>query len=162
MTNSAPRLLRAIFCSTLLLGSSHALAELNPQQMAIKAAADAAQKECYELLHDDAMEYTACINAVLAEVKGKGQAQNQKRMGILYFAWIGANNSARLSLPGSEEAAQFFLPKLRKMQKQMKLSDAELCPTVAGECKARVAQMERMEQDIKDIAAAKAAKKPNK
>lgn len=116
----------------------------------LKLSADDAQKRCYEYMHDDATEYSSCLNAVLAAVKGKDKNTQLQRLGIVYFAWVGANNSARMSLPGSEAAAQFYLPKFRKIQKQLKISDEELCPAIAGECKARVAQILQMEKELSE------------
>lgn len=116
----------------------------------LKISADDAQRRCYEYLHDDATEYTDCLNAVLAEVKGKSKRMQILRLGIVYFAWVGANNSARLSLPGAEAAAQFYLPKFRRLQSQLKISDQDLCLSVAGECNARVASYMQMEKELQD------------
>ena len=123
-------------------------APLPPELSTIKKSADAAQHACYEYMHDDAREYVSCLNALVDGVKGKGVAAQQQRLGIVYFAWVGANNSARLSLTGAEAAAQMYLPKFKSLQKQLRIADEALCLTIAGDCKERLAQIAQMEKDI--------------
>ncbi len=142
----------ATAASTPSAASASATVGLSEASQAwLKKSADEAQKSCYEYMHDDATEYSACLQALLTAVKGKSLTAQQQRLGITYFAWVGANNSARLSLPGAEQAAQTFLPKFRALQKQLKISDQDLCPSIAGDCKARVAQYLQMEKELQDL-----------
>lgn len=132
----------------------------SPDLAAIQQSADYAQQRCYEYMHDDANEYTSCLNALLSAVKGKSSAAKQQRLGIAYFAWVGAANSARLSMPGAELAAQLYLPQFKALQKQLHISDEALCTTIAGDCKARLAQIAQMEKELQEnkARASKAAK----
>ena len=117
----------------------------------LKQSTDEAQRRCHEYMHDDATEYKSCLNSLLAAIKGKDSKAQQQRLGISYFAWVGANNSARLSLPGAEAAAQFYLPKFRQLQNQLKITDEYLCQSIAGDCKARVAQYLKMEIELQEM-----------
>ena len=129
----------------------HSSSASETSQNWLKQSADEAQRRCHEYMHDDATEYISCLNALLTAIKGKGRKAQQQRLGISYFAWVGANNSARLSLPGAEAAAQFYLPKFRQLQGQLKITDQDLCPSIVGDCKARVAQYLQMEKELQEM-----------
>ena len=141
----------------LAAGSAASTAAAAGDIAVIKSSADAAQSRCYPFMHDDATQYASCLNALLAGVKGKDPIAQQQRLGIAYFAWVGANSSARMSLPGAEAAARAFLPRFRKIQRQLHLADAALCLSIAGDCTARLAQMTQME---KELAQAKPVARP--
>ena len=117
---------------------------------AVQQSARTAQQRCHEFMHEDADEYVSCLNALLKQVKGKDVKATQQRLGISYFAWIGANNAARLGLAGSEQAAKTYLPQFRLWQKQLNVSDDALCTTVVGECAPRVAQMRQLEKELQE------------
>lgn len=127
------------------------------QMMAsVTAAAHMAQQRCYEFMHEDADEYLSCLNALDGAVKGKSASANWQRLGISYFGWVGANNSARVSLPGADGAAVHFLLRFRKWQRQLGIADDVLCQSVAGDCPARLAQIAVAEHDLKLTAKATA------
>ena len=107
----------------------------------ITKAASMTQAECNELMHDDAEEYLACVDALGQEVKGKTDAAQYQRLGIAYFGWVGAVYWGRVGLPGADAAARRYFLRFRPLQKQLKLSDEALCPAVAGDCKLRLAQL---------------------
>ncbi|WP_338845400.1 hypothetical protein V8J88_16945 [Massilia sp. W12] len=148
----------ALFSLTPAFAASASANTLTPQQEAMRAAAASAREDCHDLMHDDAHEYDACLQAHHANVKGRSAKAQQERMGILYFAWIGAANSARTGLPGAEKSAHDWLPRMRKQQSAMKLSDHELCPLVEGDCKSRVALILQMEKELQQKPAASAKK----
>ncbi len=130
----------------------------------ITQAAQTAEKRCYSFIHHDTDEFVSCINAITLEVKGKSAKAQQQRLGISYFAWVGANNSARVSLPGSDVAVALYLPRFRKLQQQLAIKDEVLCTSVAGDCRTRLAQIVAAEEEAKIMAAnaAKTKKKINK
>ncbi len=107
----------------------------------ITNAASMAQKQCNDLMHDDADEYVACVDALGQEVRGKGHSAQYQRLGIAYFGWVGAVHWARVGLPGADEAARRYFLRFQPLQKQLKLSDEALCSTVPGDCKVRLAQL---------------------
>jgi hypothetical protein len=107
----------------------------------VSASARDAQQQCHRLMHHDADEYEECI-ATLIRAAGQSRA---KRLGISYFGWIGAMNSARVGLPGAQAAADRFLPTFRRDQKSLGISDDTLCTTVPGDCTVRLAQIRQAE-----------------
>ncbi|WP_432262524.1 hypothetical protein [Cupriavidus sp. TMH.W2] len=114
---------------------------------AVAQAARHAMAACQEYMHEDADEYQSCIDAV-ARAMPRGTADSAARLlGHYYYAWIGANNSARLSLPGAERAAHAYLVKFRVLQRKLRLDDGTLCRAVPGDCVQRVAIIEQMEAE---------------
>jgi len=107
----------------------------------VSASARDAQQQCHRLMHHDADEYEACIG-MLIRAAGRNRA---KRLGISYFGWVGAMNSARVGLPGAEAAAGRFLPIFRREQISLGISDDSLCTTVPGDCTVRLAQIRQAE-----------------
>ena len=123
----------------------------------IKNSAEEAKGRCFAYMHDDATQYASCLDALFAGVKGKDAIAQQRRLGIAYFAWVGANSSARLSVPGAQAVAKSYLPKFQRIQRRLHIADEALCLSVAGDCKTRLAQMAQMEREL---AASKQAAKP--
>ncbi len=140
---------KRLYCGlvfTLILNGAAGAAPLaNP---VIHQSAAAAQQRCYAYLHEEPKEYRRCLDGMLAAVKGKGETAALQRLGIVYFGWVGANSAARMSMPGAETAAHFYLPKLRKMQKALRLNDEALCASIEGDCRSRLAQMLQMEAQL--------------
>jgi hypothetical protein len=110
-------------------------------EKAVAAAALRTQKQCQMQLHHDADEYVDCVDALLKA----HAATDATRLGIEYFGWVGALNSARISLPGANEAADRYLRQFRKTQRRLKVSNEVLCATVPGNCVDRIARMKQME-----------------
>ena len=104
-------------------------------------------------MHEDAEEYVSCVNALLARrTVGESDAEGQlRRLGILYAAWIGANSSARVGLPGAQEAMDQYRRLLRPLQAKLNLTDAALCRTEAGDCVQRTAQLMAQETADRDV-----------
>lgn len=115
----------------------------------VRTVASETQTKCQSFLHHDADEYVECIDELLAHSK----KIDATRLGIEYFGWVGALNSARISLPGAAEAADRYLRRFRQSQRKLKIDDAALCSTVPGDCTVRIARMlqdeagPRMRQD---------------
>ncbi len=87
---------------------------------------------CQEYMHDDADEYQSCIDAVARAIP-RGRIDTEARLlGHYYYAWVGANSSARLSLPGAERAARVYLVKFRALQRKLRVDDKTLCRAVPG------------------------------
>jgi hypothetical protein len=100
-----------------------------------------AQSGCQMKLHHDADEFVDCIDDMLKATRGSAHT----RLGIEYFGWVGALNSARMSLPGAMGAADRYLRQFRKTQKRLHVTDDALCKTVPGDCRQRNARMLEME-----------------
>jgi hypothetical protein len=98
---------------------------------------------CQPYLHDDADEYEACIDGLVRQHSKGGVKAQARRLGVLYFGFAGALNSARVSLPGAEELAQRYARSSIKLKNKLKLSDADLCSVLSGDCQARSAAMKR-------------------
>ncbi len=123
----------------------------------IGAAAQQAERECNHLMHDNADEYVNCLDTLDRDVKGKAKDVQLKRLGFAYFGWVGATRWGRTSLPGSDEAALRYYLRFLPLQQQLKITDQDLCGTVAGSCQERLAQLDEIK---KVVAAKKRAKKP--
>lgn len=108
----------------------------------IAEAALEAQGRCYRLIHHDTFAYEACLTELLAGEKKAGP----RRLGIEYFGFVGALNSARLGMLGAQDTAWTFLQRFRATQKKLRIADASLCATVPGDCEVRIARMKLMEK----------------
>lgn len=127
---------------------SKAPAGISEVQAVIWQSAEEVRRGCYELLHDDEVEFVACVNAVHANIKGRSKHAQRQRLGVLYFGWVGANSATRQSLQGTEQAARQFMPRVLKLQQTLKISDQDLCATVDGGCEQRLAQWNQMKQEL--------------
>lgn len=103
--------------------------------------ANFAQEKCYRLIHHDTFAYEGCIRSLLAGTK----KVDGTRLGIEYFGWVGALNSARMGMLGADAAALEFLKRFRMTQKKLQIDDLSLCQSIPGDCKARIARMKQME-----------------
>lgn len=108
----------------------------------IAEAALEAQGHCYRLIHHDTFAYEACLKDLLADEKTPGP----RRLGIEYFGFVGALNSARLGMLGAQDSAWTFLQRFRATQKKLRIDDASLCASVPGDCEVRIARMKLMEK----------------
>lgn len=122
----------------LVQGSAHAQDKLLES---IRTAALETQKQCQMLLHHDAEDYVDCVDAR----RQTERTPSARRLGIEYFGWVGALNSARMSFPGAHEAADRYLRLFRRTQRHLKISDERLCTSVPGDCIQRIARMRQME-----------------
>ncbi len=128
----------------LCAGCGQSITQSNDRPLdLVRNAANAASRQCQSFMHEDAGEFTSCVDAVLAQNPGTDMRLN--RLGIAYFGWVASNNSARLALPGGESASQKYLALFRPIQRQLAIGDALLCTAVAGNCATRLAQMREQE-----------------
>ncbi|SOZ38212.1 conserved protein of unknown function (plasmid) [Cupriavidus neocaledonicus] len=102
---------------------------------------------CQEYMHDDADEYRSCIDAVAREIPRGRKDTTARLLGHYYYAWVGANSSARLSLPGAKAAARVYLREFRALQRKLGVDDKTLCKAVEGDCGQRVGVIEKMERE---------------
>lgn len=130
---------RCLYVLMLLTPATAMASSVNTDE--ISAAALATQQQCQMLLHHDAEDYVDCVQARLRAERKPGT----KKLGIAYFGWVGALNSARMSFPGATDAADHFLRQFRPLQRKLKVSDTALCATVPGDCVQRNARMLQME-----------------
>jgi hypothetical protein len=107
----------------------------------ISVAASFAQERCYRLIHHDTFAYAACLRNLLQDETQPAR----KRLGIEYFGWVGAVNSARLAMRGADATAREFLRRFRTTQKALGIDDQTLCASIPGDCAARIARMKVME-----------------
>jgi hypothetical protein len=108
---------------------------------ALAEGAQQAQARCYKLVHDDTVEFGDCVRELAQQQKSAAM-----RLGIDYFGWVGAMNSARLGMRGADETAAEFLARFRAAQKALGIDDATLCASVPGDCKARIARIRQAER----------------
>ena len=101
-----------------------------------------AQAHCYRLVHDDTYEFGDCVRELATR-----QAKNVPlRLGIEYFGWVGAMNSARLGMRGADETAAEFLARFRATQAALGIDDRTLCASIPGDCAARIARIRQAER----------------
>ena len=147
MRTTALTLLAALSMTNLsILHLAHgapigAVARPDPAIETITAAARAAQQRCYEFMHEDADEFVSCIDALDHAVPHGTKQTAYRHLGISYFGWVGANNSARVSLPGADAAASRFFVRYQSQRRRLQIDESRLCAVVAGDCTARLAQI---------------------
>ena len=111
------------------------------QKNTMAESAKLAQDRCYGHIYRDANAYAQCLRDLV-----RPEASDSfKRLGIEYFAFVGALAYVRVSQQGSEGLASEFLHKFRLTQKALAVSDDDLCASVAGNCATRMAQTRQME-----------------
>lgn len=126
-----------------LLVSMNSQAAIKPEVRAVIAqAAHEAETQCFRKIHHDTFEYDTCLKQMLSHEK---QA-TARRLGIEYFGFVGAMNSYRMSMLGSENSAWYFLKKFRLTQKRLGIDDQTLCQSIPGNCVVRIAQMKQLER----------------
>lgn len=115
----------------------------------VRHAADDARRQCQAFMHEDADEYVSCLDSLLARenLALAPRERVDRRLGLAYFGWVGANNSARIALPGAVEATTRYRRIFRPLQRQMMITDQALCRAVEGPCEARIAQLREQERD---------------
>ena len=112
-----------------------------PHMALITAAAQNAQQRCFEFMHEDADEFISCIDAIEQAINRHAPGWRYRQLGIDYFGWVGANNSARVALPGADTAARLFLQSYQRERRRLRIDERSLCAAVAGDCTVRLAQI---------------------
>ena len=143
MKRRSPSICRSIYLSIFLAAGALLATPCVGATSAhdIATAALQTQKQCQMQLHHDADTYIVCVDQLLAA----HLKRDAVRLGIAYFGWVGALNSARISLPGAAFAADRYLRQFRKTQRALKVDDMTLCQTVPGNCTERLARMRQLE-----------------
>jgi hypothetical protein len=100
---------------------------------------------CLHEMHHDTDEFSACVDARLLSAAGKPLEQ----LGTAYLGLVGCVSAARIATLHSDVCAQAYLARVDPLRKRFKLSDPDLCPTVAGDCRSRLAQIEALRRDSK-------------
>ena len=121
----------------LLVASGGAAAAPADPLNAVAEGAVYAQTRCYRLIHHDTFAYEGCLDGMLADLRKPGP----RRLGIEYFGFVGALNSSRLGMLGSENTAWNFLRRFRSTQKKLGFDDATLCAAIPGDCEVRIARI---------------------
>jgi hypothetical protein len=114
---------------------------LSEREQQLGAAASAAQASCHARIHHDTYAYESCLLDLLRQER----RSNTRRLGIEYFGYVGAMNSARMGMIGADETAQEFLTRFRRTQKRLRINDQSLCRAVPGDCSLRIAAIRQME-----------------
>lgn len=137
------RFLAAIFGALLSIGWAQA-GVAGPSDASldiVNGAAHDAQRRCYEFMHEDADEFVSCIDALEQQIDGRDSSSRWRRLGVRYFGWVGANNSARVALPGAERAAQRYFERYQAVRRQLDVDERRLCSAIPGDCEGRLAQI---------------------
>jgi len=100
-------------------------------------------------MHEDAAEFVHCADQLLKSLPRKTRQQQFVYLGTAYYAWLSSTSAAKGGLPGAEAAALHYVVLFRPLQKRLKVSDDELCPTIEGDCVSRNARMLIMEKEAK-------------
>ena len=132
----SPLLLATVLCLGLNAG-----ARADARQHQIADAALAAQEHCYKQMYRDPNAYAQCLR----DLRQAQAGTPLKKLGVEYFAFVGALSYMRVGHMNAEQIAAEFLKDFRRTQKQVGISDAMLCSTVPGDCTVRLAQTREME-----------------
>ena len=115
------------------------------QRRALNEVVQQTSQACLHEMHHDTDEFSACVDARLLSAAGKPLEQ----LGTAYLGLVGCVSAARIATLHSEECARGYLARVDALRKRLKLSDQELCPTVAGDCRGRLAQIEALRRGSK-------------
>lgn len=131
-----------LVCLALAAGTAAASpADPAGLQQQIAAAASSTQARCQGLIHHDTYEFEDCVLDLL-----RGERKiTRTRLGIEYFGFVGALNSARMGMQGADDAIATFLPRFRRSQKHLQISDTDLCQAIPGDCTTRIARIKLIE-----------------
>ncbi|SOY73547.1 hypothetical protein [Cupriavidus taiwanensis] len=136
-----------LIASALAMCAGIAQAATTELPPAVAQASRHAMAACQEYMHDDTDEYRSCIDAIAREIPRGRKDTTARLLGHYYYAWVGANSSARLSLPGAEAGARVYLREFRALQRKLGVDDKTLCKAVPGDCGQRVGVIEKMERE---------------
>ena len=115
------------------------------QWQTLNEAVQQTSQACLHEMHHDTDEFSACVDARLLGAEGKPVQQ----LGTAYLGLVGCVSAARIATLHSDVCAKGYLARVDTLRKRLKLSDQDLCPTVAGDCRSRLAQIEALRQGSK-------------
>lgn len=115
--------------------------------LAVAAGAELAQRSCYGRIHHDTYAFERCVRELLGASALSSTSSPARALGIAYFGYVGAMNSARLGMLGAEDSANEFLLRFRAQQRTLAIDDRALCRSVPGDCEVRIARIRVMEAE---------------
>lgn len=130
-----------LLLATLLCQTPGAWAKPDARQQTIADAAAMAQEQCYKHMYRDANAYAQCLRDLRQALSGSPL----KKLGVEYFAYVGALSYMRVGHMNADQIAAEFLKDYRLTQKKVGIKDAALCSTIPGDCTVRMAQTQEME-----------------
>jgi len=116
-----------------------------PRWQALTDAVQQTSQACLHEMHHDTDEFSDCVDARLLRSAGKPAEQ----LGTAYLGLVGCVSAARIATLHSDTCARGYLARVDALRKPLKLSHEALCPTVAGDCRSRLAQIEALRKDSK-------------
>jgi hypothetical protein len=116
-------------------------AKPDARQQTISDAAAAAKEKCYKHMYRDTNAYAQCLR----DLRHAQNGSSLKKLGVEYFAFVGALSYMRVGHMNSDQIAAEFLKDYRLTQIKVGISDAALCSTIPGDCTVRMAQTHEME-----------------
>jgi len=146
MRNYSPLFpLKHLYAVAVLLGallySTALAAAADARHQTIVEAAHLAQERCFRHMYRDPNAYAQCLR----DLRTANASAPLKKLGVEYFAFVGALSYTRVGHMNSDQIAAEFLQSYRVTQKKVGISDAELCSTVPGDCTVRLVQTREME-----------------
>lgn len=127
----------------LLAPPAHALDKT--RWHALTDAVQQTSQACLHEMHHDTDEFSDCVDARLLSAAGKPAEQ----LGTAYLGLVGCVSAARIATLHSDVCARGYLARVDALRKPLKLGHEALCPTVAGDCRSRLAQIEALRKDGK-------------
>jgi hypothetical protein len=118
-----------------------AWAKPDARQKTISDAAAAAKEQCFKQMYRDTNAYAQCLR----DLRHAQDGSPLKKLGIEYFAYVGALSYMRVGHMNADQIAAEFLKDYLLTQKKVGISDAILCSTIPGDCAVRMAQTREME-----------------
>jgi hypothetical protein len=92
-------------------------------------------------MYRDSNAYAQCLR----DLRNAQNNSSLKKLGVEYFAFVGALSYMRVAHMNADQIAAEFLKDYRLTQKKVGISDAALCSTIPGDCTVRMAQTHEME-----------------
>jgi hypothetical protein len=105
-----------------------------------RTAAQEGQRGCQERIHHNTLDFESCILNMARAAQGDAPRQ----LGLTYFGWVAAMNSARMGMLGARITAWRMMTVFVPIQRRLGISDEALCAVVPGPCEVRVAQLRQM------------------
>ncbi|MDR3369123.1 hypothetical protein [Rhodoferax sp.] len=130
-----------LLTAMLLCQTPGAWAKPDTRQQTIAAAAETAKEQCYKQMYRDSNAYAQCLR----DLRNAQNGSLPKKLGVEYFAYVGALSYMRVGHMNADQIAAEFLKDFRLTQKKVGISDAALCSTIPGDCTVRMAQTQEME-----------------
>jgi len=131
----------SLLAATLLSQASSSWANQNTREQTIANAAATAKEQCYKHIYRDSNAYAQCLR----DLRHAQSSSSLRKLGVEYFAYVGALSYMRVGHMNADQIAAEFLKDYRLTQKKVGISDSALCNTIPGDCTVRMAQTREME-----------------